>query len=465
MPESARKYFEPRFGHDFSSVRVHNDSSAADSAKAINARAYTLGSDVVFGAGHYKPETGEGRSLLAHELTHVVQQQAGNEERLSRSPDCSEWGGFRICGNAAFVRRIRDDLNTLNGTSQGSALLGAIAAHRAPWYRSLIRIESSSACGLSGTSGNILFNASGCGVTDRCPGSSSDWASVPNYVYLFHEIVHAYLYHVTGQGTNPDRECMVTGLGRYFVSMPYNENRLRCELGLPVRPCYDGECSRYSAPSCVVAGERGGRVRPKTLALRHSQSGLSVQLQNEEEKGPEETLVMKNCSVKITEQIAMGIVEAKQMSALALVALKRDIPMTYENKALRENFGPLDSDARRTVVSRYENIQATLENKEIECKSKCPKKGTDLCAQAEIPGKKIFICPNFGTTGCAPGPTMLHEAAHNAGAKDDVDKGDKYPPKNAENNAYAYEYFPQDLRKGPPEVKLRPKKEVEIEAL
>lgn len=76
LSESARAYFEPRFGQDFSGVRVHHGSQAAESAQAINARAYTTGQDVVFGAGEYTPETTEGKTLLAHELTHVVQQSS-----------------------------------------------------------------------------------------------------------------------------------------------------------------------------------------------------------------------------------------------------------------------------------------------------------------------------------------------------------------------------------------------------
>jgi hypothetical protein len=70
-----RDFFEPRFGHDFSKVRIHRDARAAETSKALNARAYTLGSDVAFASGEYKPETSPGRQLLAHELTHVVQQE------------------------------------------------------------------------------------------------------------------------------------------------------------------------------------------------------------------------------------------------------------------------------------------------------------------------------------------------------------------------------------------------------
>ena len=77
LPDAVRAYFEPRFGHDFSRVRVHTDLRAAHSARALGARAYTLGHDVVLGEGQYAPETGEGRRLLAHELAHVVQQSSG----------------------------------------------------------------------------------------------------------------------------------------------------------------------------------------------------------------------------------------------------------------------------------------------------------------------------------------------------------------------------------------------------
>lgn len=61
-------------GQDFSRVRFHTDASAQQSADEVNARAYTVGHHIVFGAGRFAPETREGRRLLAHELTHVVQQ-------------------------------------------------------------------------------------------------------------------------------------------------------------------------------------------------------------------------------------------------------------------------------------------------------------------------------------------------------------------------------------------------------
>lgn len=76
LDTETRAFMEPRFGHDFSRVRVHTDAVAADSARAIGARAYTVGPDIAFGAGEYAPRGRAGKRLLAHELAHVVQQGA-----------------------------------------------------------------------------------------------------------------------------------------------------------------------------------------------------------------------------------------------------------------------------------------------------------------------------------------------------------------------------------------------------
>jgi hypothetical protein len=75
LDASTRSFMEPRFGHDFSQVRVHADAAAGESARAIQARAYTAGNQVVFDSGAYRPETHEGKELLAHELTHTLQQK------------------------------------------------------------------------------------------------------------------------------------------------------------------------------------------------------------------------------------------------------------------------------------------------------------------------------------------------------------------------------------------------------
>ncbi len=77
LDASVRLFMEPRFGHDFGNVRVHTGERAAESARSVNALAYTVGRDVVFGAGQYQPESQSGRRLIAHELQHVRQQGGG----------------------------------------------------------------------------------------------------------------------------------------------------------------------------------------------------------------------------------------------------------------------------------------------------------------------------------------------------------------------------------------------------
>ena len=74
LDNSARNFMEQRFGQDFGQVRVHADSDSAQSAKSLQARAYTIGSDIYFNQGQYRPSDSQGKTLLAHELTHVVQQ-------------------------------------------------------------------------------------------------------------------------------------------------------------------------------------------------------------------------------------------------------------------------------------------------------------------------------------------------------------------------------------------------------
>jgi hypothetical protein len=90
LDSGTRSFMEPRFGHDFSPVRIHTDAKAAESARAVNAQAYTVGNNVVFDSRQYAPESYSGRRLLAHELAHVVQQSSAEvSSRIQRqsSPD------------------------------------------------------------------------------------------------------------------------------------------------------------------------------------------------------------------------------------------------------------------------------------------------------------------------------------------------------------------------------------------
>jgi hypothetical protein len=84
LEPALRQDMEERFGHDFSRVRVHTEAAAAQSAQGVNALAYTVGEDMVFAAGQYVPSTSEGRRLIAHELTHVIQQSGSLSRHVQR---------------------------------------------------------------------------------------------------------------------------------------------------------------------------------------------------------------------------------------------------------------------------------------------------------------------------------------------------------------------------------------------
>lgn len=92
LPAADRAFFERRFDRDFSGVRIHADARAAAAAARRGANAYTAGGDIVFGEGHYRPGTTEGRRLLAHELAHVAQQSAQADTAGAAPPLPAERG-------------------------------------------------------------------------------------------------------------------------------------------------------------------------------------------------------------------------------------------------------------------------------------------------------------------------------------------------------------------------------------
>ena len=107
LDPGTRAFMEARFGHDFGNVRVHSNAAAATSAAAVHALAFTVGRDMVFGAGQYAPGTHDGRHLIAHELTHVL-QQAGTSS-VAHPRGGTELGGIQERGAPPDVQRQGDE--------------------------------------------------------------------------------------------------------------------------------------------------------------------------------------------------------------------------------------------------------------------------------------------------------------------------------------------------------------------
>jgi predicted deacylase len=120
LDAGSREFFESRFGRDFSGVRLHADAAAAHSAQDVGAAAYTVGRDIVFGAGRLAPDTDVGRRLMAHELTHVVQQTGGGGRPGLRA------AGPMLSLARLDLDRLDSDLNAGTAT-QTSGEIGAAA--------------------------------------------------------------------------------------------------------------------------------------------------------------------------------------------------------------------------------------------------------------------------------------------------------------------------------------------------
>ena len=129
LDSDIREWMEPRFGHDFSHVRIHTDQRAAESAQAVNALAYTVGHDVVFNTGRYQPGTESGGRLLAHELTHVVQQGRSGlatqtAKEISHPSDAAEVEADSVATrivNGETVTVTQPPSATLHALSEGEA--------------------------------------------------------------------------------------------------------------------------------------------------------------------------------------------------------------------------------------------------------------------------------------------------------------------------------------------------------
>ena len=130
LPAPTRAFMESRFGWDFASVRVHSDGQSHGLARQVNARAFTLENDIFFARSQYQPGSPEGRHLLAHELTHVIQQSEGRLSRqIQRQTPCSRYPGYDASASlgtyncSGLATRTYLDIGTVPLTHD------AIAAH------------------------------------------------------------------------------------------------------------------------------------------------------------------------------------------------------------------------------------------------------------------------------------------------------------------------------------------------
>ena len=217
---ATRSYFEPRFGTDFSHVRVHSDSTAADAAKSINARAFTLGNHVVMAAGEYQPRSQSGRRLLGHELVHSI--QSGNQIR--RSLNLSSKG--KPWTKAQLQFWLDSDLRKAAKSHESifKRLITTDPSKKGRW-----KVESSAAKGKYRL-GMAVLRMFDAGVTDAPPASPA-WLAIHNPDDLKPRQLLDEVYRVArGQMERLFREAAASPAGKEAVEQESAE-KARSEKG------------------------------------------------------------------------------------------------------------------------------------------------------------------------------------------------------------------------------------------
>jgi Domain of unknown function (DUF4157) len=145
MSENTLSFMESRFGADFSDVKIHTDSNAVQMSRELNAQAFTVGSDIYFNSGKYAPDSDSGKHLLAHELTHTVQQGGGVERKVQRTGDT---------GTSVYEERVSS-----TSTSSGSPGVTRGTIERTEYT------DASHSSQIHQANVNVIFDANNCTIT------------------------------------------------------------------------------------------------------------------------------------------------------------------------------------------------------------------------------------------------------------------------------------------------------------
>ena len=185
LPNDVRNFYQPRFGYDFSNVKLHTGTVAAESAQSINALAYTSGNNVVFNEGQYSPNTDSGKRLLGHELTHVVQQGTNVSpktiQKLGGNPGCTDIERRQI-HQAIFDARgwINNALRKIEMTPMHSRVLPSLRRNFGPTYgvEENISLITGRIRAAFRTLGIMPVSCDTPGTTAFCAANNCGWADV-----------------------------------------------------------------------------------------------------------------------------------------------------------------------------------------------------------------------------------------------------------------------------------------------
>jgi hypothetical protein len=261
LDPTARTFFEQRFGHDLSQVRVHADNAAAASTSAVQARAYTFGQDIVFGSSEYAPSSAEGRRLIAHELVHVMQQGKTTSPAralIQRQPD-------------PRVHSTLPSGGTLNVSSEKWSTYAEQAYRRAGLLRQANAVRL---CREEGACGKLLTEAeawqmyssgriaAGLGPPTAAGGVPPSH-SVPQSPFVFGGVAAAPALQTGGGAAAPSafaKSAAARGAARGLVSVPQAPPVPEAAAAAP-------EAAGAAAPEAAAAApEVAGAAAPEVVA-------------------------------------------------------------------------------------------------------------------------------------------------------------------------------------------------------
>lgn len=271
LDAATRAFFEPRFAHDLRHVRIHSDLRAAQSARSVNARAYTVGRDVILGAGEYAPKTGDGQRLLAHELTHVA-QQSGNPVSVTGAGIAN--GVFSEVQTSATVPAIQR-LKVSKPDEPAEAYIADVNELRVHFEAMTAEERRTFIAPFFLEVQNNWTNAEASGLTARlqgAPAAAAQMASNPvrPLAGIAHSGVESYAYRFQFSGTTVARQ-LVRGETTLAVVAKTPESALRAVSEL--RRLNDVLTRALSAESASLTT---GTPMADVLAIYRAEGGLGV---------------------------------------------------------------------------------------------------------------------------------------------------------------------------------------------
>jgi hypothetical protein len=349
---------EPQFGHDFSRVRIHGDATAAESATAVNALAYTVGRDIVFAADQYAPATAAGRRLLAHELTHVVQQGGAATDlhhlRPAPSAEHLEWEAEHFASLSAGAPVTQAGAMPVTTSARPSfappSLQRSATFKDGPVTKPLNLAE------------RLVKDERDAGITDFvlngtpfAGGTSAD---------TLHKALHAPDIGTTPSKTPGIVEC-------WFKSAPNNVGSYDMKLPKPGKWSYETTKARMAA------------LFPKVTACAREQGGSS------------------NFVIKENETVEANVATHETQHATDYRTIFQDIVVDWDNR-IKTHLGPpaaAPKPAQPAPTQKQEDKPATPPKKEDK-PVETPKKDDKPAATpkkpdkpAEIPKKDVEPAP------------------------------------------------------------------------